>query len=457
MLLMIVGMIPVYATHLMGGDITLQDLGNQEYQVNLVTYRDTIGIPMAATADIHFDGPNGASFTITVPYDSVISGNLLPMYPYGVEVYFFTDTVTLAGNGQWDVYWDNCCRNAAILNLNAPLTESMTLFTSIVTDSATANSTPFFLVPAAIFLPVNTSWQYNPLPFDPDGDSLHWSIDQPLSAVGVPCVGYVTPSSDTNNIFSIDSITGTISWTADLVGHFVASILVDQYRNGVWVGEIRRDMQFIVVPSGQGTPLWTNLSILPTDPNNHYAFDVMTGVPFKLEMVATHTNPNKQVFMEAYSEVFYLPQNDAAFTKTTTGNTLVGEFTWQPEYADLRDRAYQVVFRVSDGLFTDDKTVLLNVNSAVSVEESVTSIGIKAFPNPATEFVYLEINQPEQQSAVLDVFTLSGKNIITQRPLNINAGNNLFVIETDSWNPGTYIIRVQGSNDVSLNQMLIVK
>ena len=32
MLLMIVGMIPVYATHLMGGDITLQDLGNQEYR-----------------------------------------------------------------------------------------------------------------------------------------------------------------------------------------------------------------------------------------------------------------------------------------------------------------------------------------------------------------------------------------------------------------------------------------
>ena len=102
------------ATHLMGGEITMLDLGNNNYLVTLITYRDTSGIPMATTADFNFTGPNNASFTVTTPYDSIISGNLLPTYPYGTEIYLFMDTVTLPSYGLWTVTWSNCCRNGAI-------------------------------------------------------------------------------------------------------------------------------------------------------------------------------------------------------------------------------------------------------------------------------------------------------------------------------------------------------
>ena len=165
----------------MGGEITMMDLGNRQYLVTLIAYRDTVGIPMATTATFEFNGPNSTTFSTTTPYDSIISGNLLPTYPYGTEIYLFMDTVTLPVDGLWTVSWVNCCRNGAIQNLSNPLSESMWLTTSLVTDSASSNSTPYFLVPAAIYLPINTSWQYNPLPFDLDGDSLYWSIDQPLT------------------------------------------------------------------------------------------------------------------------------------------------------------------------------------------------------------------------------------------------------------------------------------
>lgn len=457
MFLVIGSTLTTYATHLMGGEITLQDLGNQEYQVTLIVYRDTVGIPMSTTAAINFNGPNNASFSISIPYDSVISGSLLPMYPYGVEIYLFVDTVTLSAYGQWDVSWENCCRNAAIINLSNPLNESMTLVSSIVTDSASSNSSPFFLVPAAIFLPDSTSWQYNPLPFDPDGDSLHWSIDQPLSDTGVYCAGYITPSSDPSNVFSIDPITGTISWTANVVGHYVASILVDQYRNGIWVGEIRRDMQFIVVPSGQGSPIWNNLASIPTDANNNFAINLVAGEPFYLEMIATHTDPTREVYMEAYSEIFHLPQTNASFIETINATNTVGEFNWEPLSIDRRDRAYQVVFRVSDGLFTDDKTILLNVNSTVGIKASDNNNNIKVFPNPTTDFIYIEIENLEKQSAILDVYSITGKKIISQRTMKVNSGNNIFALETDSWTPGTYIINVHGDNNLSLKQMVIIK
>lgn len=160
------------ATHLMGGDIIVQQLSGLTYLVQLTTYRDTMGIPMQTTATFTFKNSSGTTIlTTTTGYDTIISGNTLPMYPYGVEVYFFRDTVTLPSTGTFSVGWSDCCRNGAIQNLSSPLSESMFLQTDFTVDSI-PNSTPFFLVPAAIFLPVNTPWQYNPLPFDTNGDSL---------------------------------------------------------------------------------------------------------------------------------------------------------------------------------------------------------------------------------------------------------------------------------------------
>ncbi len=109
------------ATHLMGGEILIHDLHNGKHVVTLMAYRDTVGIPMALSATFNFSGPNGQSFSTTTDYDSIISGNLLPMYPYGVEIYLFIDTVIIPSPGLWEVSWSNCCRNAAIQNLSAPL------------------------------------------------------------------------------------------------------------------------------------------------------------------------------------------------------------------------------------------------------------------------------------------------------------------------------------------------
>ena len=98
--------------------------------------------------------------------------------------------------------------------------------------------------------PVNTPWVYNPLPFDSDGDSLVWSLDTPNTAYGIQCAGYTLPQ-DTSGLgtFSIDAVAGDISSTASFIGNYVTTVLVEEYRNGVKIGEIRRDMQLIVLPS----------------------------------------------------------------------------------------------------------------------------------------------------------------------------------------------------------------
>lgn len=444
------------ATHLMGGDITMMDLGNNTYLVTLITYRDTSGIPMATSAQFDFSGPNNLSFSTTTPYDSIISGNLLPTYPYGTEIYLFMDTVTLPAHGLWTVSWSNCCRNGAIQNLSNPLSESMWLTTSLVTDSASSNSTPFFLVPAAIYLPVNTPWQYNPLPFDPDGDSLHWSIDVPLSAANQACAGYIAPSSDTSNVFSIDPITGTISWTADLMGNFVASILVEQYRNGVWVGEIRRDMQFIVVNPTQGVPSWANLGSLPIDVNGNYSFNLVAGQGFNLQMLAEHSDNTRNLYLAAYSEVFEIPNSNASFVQTKSSQA-AGAFTWQPTPADIRTEPYTVVFRVSDRYFTDDKTVLLNVTTALNQPELENQIEFSAFPNPATDKVFVQLDTETNREVSLQIFSLNGQQILHTKELKATSGVNLFGVDTSGWQAGMYIIHINGENNLSARQMIVIE
>ncbi len=445
------------ATHLMGGDITIQDLGNKEYQVVLVAYRDTVGVQMTPSAIMEYKGPNGQTFTTNTLYHQIISGNLLPMYPYGVEIYVFIDTVTLPTYGQWDVSWINCCRNGAIQNLSTPLNENMLLTTTIVTDSLAPNSSPFFLVPAAIFLPQNTPWQYNPLPFDPDGDSLYWSIDVPLGSNGQPCAGYVDPSSDTSNVFSIDPITGTISWTADMLGNFVASVLVDQYRNGIWVGEIRRDMQFIVVNPNLGFPLWNNLNILPRDANNNFALDVPAGIPFSIELITSHSSSNKTVYMGAFSEVFEIPQSNASFTETRTNVNTKGVFSWEPRITDVRKKPYSVVFRVSDGFFTDDKSVLLNVNSSIGLEEKDLGTGLKMYPNPASKRAFIEINDVPEQRISVEVYAINGQKIEEQKDIQTAKGLNVFALNTDLWKPGMYVIHVSGTKGVTFREILVIE
>ena len=73
-----------------------------------------------------------------------------------------------------------------------------------------------------------------------------------------------------------------------------------------------------------------------------------------MELIASHTDPSRTVYMGAFSEIFNLTPTNATFTETISSTDTKGVLSWTPESQDLRDKPYPVVFRVSDNLFTDD-------------------------------------------------------------------------------------------------------
>ena len=199
---------------------------------------------------------------------------------YGVEIYHFTDSITFPGNGNYIVKWNNCCRNEAIINMTQPGSEDMTLLAYVNVNNLSPNSSPTFLAPPVIYLPTNNIWQYNPLPYDLDGDSLVWNLTVPLAASSNPPIpdsvmGYEFLSdtilySNSSAPFSVNSLTGEITWDPKMVGNFVASLTIQEYRNGMLIGAMNRDMQFVVVsdssnftPQISNTVSYTHLT-LPT-------------------------------------------------------------------------------------------------------------------------------------------------------------------------------------------------
>ena len=382
MLLVTLISVSTFASHLMGGQIVATNLGGYDYEIKLTVYRDTIGIPMQNAAWFYiFKDSAGVMVPVTtlaVLADSTSGGLVAGVsVAYGVESYTYTDTVTLPGDGYYSVKWSNCCRNVAIINMGNSGAEHLALYTEFMVNSFFPNSSPTFLSLPVAYLPSDTLWQYNPLPFDPDGDSIIWSLTTPLGSGGGNVVGYqflddTMLYSNPSNPFALDSITGELSWNAKLGGNFVAAFLIEEYRSGVKIGEMRRDMQFIVVDDTTNyLPNVSNMSTIPTNSAGYPYVTITPGQNFNVTLVASDPNVNDVVTLISFGEPFNLQTSTPTFTTQLTGNgnEIQGTFEWTPDVLDIRTQPYLTVFRVGDGMYNFDYTVQFEVSMVNNIEE----------------------------------------------------------------------------------------
>jgi hypothetical protein len=440
----------------MGGEIVAQHDGGNDYTILLTLYRDTLGIPMFTTQDFTiYDATGNSVMTITSALDpnafhpifGLPQGLTLPFYPYGVEVYFFMSNVTLPGPGEYTISWNQCCRNGAILNLPDPLNNSLQLHTTVTIDPNQPNSTPYFMVKPVVFLPVNTPWQYNPLPFDPDGDSLAWSLGIPNDADGTmsgsPITGYFDPLSDTTNPISIDPVTGTVSWTASTTGNWVYAVICEEFRNGLKIGEIRRDMQFIVLPSGS-LPGFSNLGTITTV-NGYPQWSINAGQSSELRFMASDPDTNESVYFEAYGEPFII-SNPASFLQepTINGNEIETVITWTPTSAEVRTDPYLVVLRLMDGTYMFDEAIFIQVNGPVAIEENSTKHLGSIFPNPSNNLIHMPVHLNNSGNVLIKIYDMYGK-LIQENDDYFSQGDHLILIPVELSN-GQYILSIDQNN-----------
>ena len=267
----------VHATHIVGGELTYEDLGNDQYAVSLIIYRDCL----SAQADFDdpaaigiFDVSGNLVQNLDFDLDSVVTlqstiNSSCVTAPNDVctEAGYYTEIVTLPpAVGGYTIAYQRCCRNAVVQNIVDPDDIGATYVATIPgSGSSPDNSSPFWNELPPLYVCVNLPFEFDHSAFDADGDSLVYSLCTPYEGAtpnapapdppGSPPytnLTWLVPYSLLNMLggsvpLTIDPETGEINATPNSVGTFVIGLCVQEYRNGVLLGETRRGVQISVV------------------------------------------------------------------------------------------------------------------------------------------------------------------------------------------------------------------
>ncbi len=456
-LAMICGAFSVNATHLMGGQMTVRQLNTFEHEVTLTVYRDSVGIPIAPSMSISVQMVGSTSpMSYSAPHSGAVN------FLNGVEEYTYTDTIVLQLPGDYMISWTNCCRNGAILNMANPLSESFFLNTIISYSPTATESSPVFLNPPVTLAQRNMLYQYNPLPFDADGDSLAWSMTVPLSSnITDTVAGYVLPSADPGNTFTLDPVTGEITWVPNLVGNFVASFLVEEFRGGLKIGEIRRDMQIIVLPdSTNPNRAWLDTAPLNSVVSGQYFINAPVAQTTSLTLVAF--DPDYDFLkLQFAGEPFAVANNKATFTSINGQGIANATMIWTPTTAHYRTAPYIVALRTTElhgpYAFTHDITFNINVGGVLSTNDiaSENSLG-QVYPNPTQGSLAIPFHLEKSGNVQITIMNLNGQIVAELLDQEMPAGNNHLIAKLPNIAKGVYMLNFRTENGTAKMQRIII-
>ena len=441
------------ASHMMGGQITVEHVSGMDYRVVYTAYRDMTGVPISTIASFSFvDSISGNSFNVSIQYDTAVTV-LVP----GVEEYVYEAIVTFPNTGSWYVSYEECCRNAAILNMTMPGGESHHFYSIVLIDSA--NSTPVFLNPPIVLAQENVPFYYNPLPFDIDGDSIAWSLDVPLSSNGVPVAGYVLPSSDSLVPFNMDPITGEITFLPNMLGNFQVSVRVKEYRSGVQIGEITRDMQLIVVQS-LNTPAVLMISS-NSAPFNGKSYTISPNAAFSIN-VTIFDQDNQGLTLAGRGEAFGLALNPAMLSVVNGASNATATVSWTPNSSQARIAPYVIGLRVSENygnmVFQSDVSVSLKVGVGVTgINENSNDAQLSLSPNPAADQFNIQFVSKSNSDVAIDLMTVDGKNVAQFVNTEIASGLNVIQVNNLHLAKGIYIVRLNQDGKFLGMQRLVIQ
>lgn len=343
----------VHASHSMGADLTYRCLGGNNYEITLSFYRDCVGVPADQFADILFTSSCYPSFNVTIFQIAGTGQEISPICPNdtttcnggsftGIQEYIYRGVVTLPGPcADWNFSYNLCCRNAAITNINNPSSTLMYIFATLDNTITPCNNSPVFSNKPVPFACLGQQYCFNHGGFDPDGDSLVYTMMTPYDMSGLP-VSYMAPFSPTQPLSSSPAVTfnpqtGDICMTPTNLEVTVMAVLVEEYRNGVLIGSVERDIQLTVINCNNVLPTLSGM-----DGTNNFSRTVCAGAPqcFTIYSADADALQNTTVTWDTG-----IPAG--TFT-TTAGSRPSATFCWTPAAADASATPYCFTATVTD-------------------------------------------------------------------------------------------------------------
>ena len=382
--LLIIGSQDAKATHALGGDLTYICVGPNQYAITLNVYRDCNGINLPNTQTVSWTGSCGSgSFTVT----RNVLQDITPVCPggqsscgpgngtFGVEQHSYTAIFNVPpGCTDITFSWRLCCRNNAITTLNNPGGERMYVESFLSNTTTPCNNSPVFLNPPTSFTCQNNAVFYNHGAVDFDGDSLSFSLTDCLDNAGNP-VNYtgghsgVAPFGPTIPV-NIDPGTGAITFTPNnaLVG--VLCVLVEEYRNGVLIGTVVRDIQFRVLNCNNTSPVLSGVNGAGID-SIDFVTSACFGTQLCFDIVGSDPSNPGDVLTMTYDNAISGSTFTVSGPGVPSGNSITGTFCWTPTIFDLGTHTFTVTIQddacpiVGSNTFTYVVNVVTNPNDPV--------------------------------------------------------------------------------------------
>jgi gliding motility-associated-like protein len=363
-----------YATHVRAGEITAKRISDRDltYKLTLNTYHDEIGGRMAS------DGQNDVTFCIR-PFSGGTGSTLLAKRKFrgpintATSLNVFEENFTFSSPGVYVISAGIENRNDGVVNMANSVNTPFYVETVLVINASLGlNRTPVMLNPPLDSARVGQKFCHNPAAFDADGDSLSYRLSIPKQGTPGTCInrnvnGYRDPAlginPDAKNelqngpaTFTINPISGDLCWDAPAVaGIYNVAFIIEEWRDGVKIGEVVRDMQIVVADAVNRRPL--------IDPIGNVCVEAGQTVT---QIVRAQDPDNNRLLLSAYGGVFnvnadgtpvpasepsLIARDFATFTPSATQaqtSPAVGTFRWLTNCAHVREAPYDVVFKVED-------------------------------------------------------------------------------------------------------------
>ncbi len=331
----------LYATHNRSGDITYKYLYGNTYEFTITTCTKLSSEANRDKLEIHYGDGQTDTLPRTLFYDFSATDT---------KQNYYTGIHTFTGPGSYLINVEDPNRNSNILNINNSVDKIFCVQTLLIISPFLGkpnNSLQISDCPCPEIACSGKPWVYNMGVYDPDGDSLAYSI--------IPCKGegcldmpipgeYQYPDIVGGGVLSIDPVFGTINWVSPMiVGEYNLAILIREFRAGFQIGYVIRDMQVTV----NGLCLNNAPEIQLINDTCVFANDTIVQNLFASDTPATPAD-NPILTWSVFGEAYTFSPNPATFVPFATGNPISGVFSWTPSCTTVRNTPYNFIFEAED-------------------------------------------------------------------------------------------------------------
>ena len=334
------------ATHQRAAEITYSWRGGNAYEFTLTTYNVPNAAWMQRDSLLINWGDGSEEYVPRTAWQDLGDECVLNTYK-AIHNYASTGTYTIS--------MEDANRNYGVVNVPNSVMVPMHIETELVINPFLGyNNSVQLLNPPLDRGCVGKLYLHNPSAYDLDGDSLSYKLVTCKGQDGVDIEGYSLPQASQS--IDIDPVTGDLRWENPVIqGEYNVAIMIEEWRYGVKIGSVVREMQIIISHCDNDLP--------QIDCDEHYC--LVAGE--QLDFIISASDPNgDNVTLTASGAPLELAVSPATLTpESAFGLQPQMEFLWNTVYAHIRNTPYQVVVHAKDDgspvSLTNIKTISINV------------------------------------------------------------------------------------------------